>query len=162
MIKLREQEQHLERPFTNSIYTTFTVNMGPMSTTTAHVDNLNSPHVMCGVTSLGPYDHKKGGHFVLYDLKLIVEFPSGWTVVLPSATLRHGNTRIQDGERRYSITQYIPGSLFRWVRHGFRLAKDVPDNERMELDGTAEDRFREAWGLFSRFEDLAKDRSLFS
>lgn len=132
--------------------------MGPSATTTGHVDNLNSPSVMCACTSLGPYDHTKGGHFVYYDLKLIVEFPSGWTVILPSATLRHGNTRIQDGERRYSMTQYIPGSLFRWVRHKFRLAKDVPDAERVELDGTVEDRFREVWGLFSRVDELEKDR----
>lgn len=100
----------------------------------------------------------KGGHFVYYDLKLIVEFPSGWTVMLPSATLRHGNTRIQDGERRYSITQYIPGSLFHWVRHKFWLAKDVPDDERVELDGTVKDRFCEVWGLFSRVNELEKDR----
>lgn len=98
----------------------------------------------------------------MYDLKLIIEFPSGWTVLLPSATLRHGNTRVQDGERRYSITQYIPGSLFRWVRHRFRLAKDVPDEERAELDGTSEDRIRAAWSLFSKFDELASDRAIFT
>lgn len=136
--------------------------MGPSSTTTRHVDNLNSPLVMCGVTSLGPYDHKQGGHFVLYDLKLIIEFPSGWTALLPSATLCHGNTRIQEGERRYSITQYIPGSLFRWVRHKFRLAKNVPDEERAELDGTSEDRIRHAWSLFSKFDELEVDRAMFA
>lgn len=160
--ELRGRERHLDRPFGNSIYTTCTVNMGPQSTSTDHVDNLNSPHVMCGVTSLGPYDHKRGGHFVHYDLKLIIEFPSGWTVLLPSASLRHGNTRIQKGERRYSITQYIPGGLFRWVRHKFRLAKDVPDEERAELDGSSEDRIRQAWSLFSKFDELDGDRMRFA
>lgn len=136
--------------------------MGPSSTSKSHVDNLNSPLVMCGVTSLGPYDHKKGGHFVLYDLKLIVEFPSGWTVHVPSATLQHGNTCIQKGERRYSITQYIPGGLFRWVRHKFRLSKDVPDEERAELDGTSEGRIQQAWGLFSKVSELESDRATFA
>lgn len=99
---------------------------------------------------------------MLYDLQLIVEFPSGWTVHVPSATLQHGNTCIQKGERRYSITQYIPGSLLRWMRHKFRLAKDVPDEERAELDGTTEDRIRQAWSLFSKFDELESDRAMFA
>ncbi|EIM84578.1 uncharacterized protein STEHIDRAFT_132829 [Stereum hirsutum FP-91666 SS1] len=159
---LLDHHDDLDRPFTNSIYTTFTVNMGPSSACTEHVDNLNSAEVMCGVTSAGRYDHTKGGHLVLYDLKVIIEFPSGWTAFLPSATLRHGNTAIQAGETRYAITQYIPGGLFRWVRHGFRLAKNLSEVERLAMEGTSDDRLRMAYGLFSKFDELVKDRKPFT
>lgn len=159
---LLDHHPELERPFTNSVYTTFTANMGPSSATTNHVDPHNGAQTFCAVTSAGPYNYKKGGHLVLYDLGLIVEFPPGWTAILPSATIRHGNTRIQKGEKRYSITQYISGNLFQWVRHKFRLAKDVPEVERAALDGDSEQRLRDAYGLFSKVGDLAKDRELFA
>lgn len=134
--------------------------MGPNSYSVKHVDSHNSVLQQCPVTSAGTYDHRKGGHLVLWDLKLIIEFPPGWTALLPSATLRHSNTRIQEGECRYSITQYIAGSLFRWVRHGFRLAKNVPNAEREVLDGKPEDRLEYALGLFSKFQELEMDRRL--
>lgn len=134
------------------------MNMGPHSYSTDHLDSHNGVQQQCAVTSGGPYDPKFGGHLVLWDLKLIVEFPPGWTALLPSATLRHGNTRVRDGERRYSITQYISGNLFRWVRHKFRLAKNIPDAERRELDGTPEERLAFALSLYSKADELEADR----
>lgn len=97
---------------------------------------------------------------VLEDFKVIIDFPPGWTCLIPSACVRHGNTAIQAGERRYSFTQYISGNLFRWVRHGFRLASSLPDEERTTIDGTAEARLRETLSLFTVHGQYAKDREL--
>ncbi|KZP30363.1 hypothetical protein FIBSPDRAFT_908068 [Athelia psychrophila] len=74
----------------------------------------------CAVTALGDYDPTLGGHLILWDLKLIIEFPPGSTVLIPSAIFTHSNTAIQEGESRYSFTQYTSGGLFRWVEHGFQ------------------------------------------
>jgi hypothetical protein len=71
---------------------------------------------------LGNFDPTLGGHLVLWDLKLVIEFPPGSTILIPSATLRHSNVAIRKGETRYSFTQYTAGGLFRWVDQGFQSA----------------------------------------
>lgn len=53
-------------------------------------------------------------------MKLIIEFPAGSTIFIPSATLRHSNTAIGENETRSSFTQYTAGALFRWVDNGFK------------------------------------------
>jgi hypothetical protein len=37
--------------------------------------------------------------------------------------LRHSNVSIQQGERRYSFTQFTAGGLFRWVYNGNKSDK---------------------------------------
>lgn len=74
----------------------------------------------CARLTLGEFDHTKGGHLILWDAKLIIEFPAGSTIFIPSATLRHSNTPIQDGERRSSFTQYTAGGVFRWVDNEYK------------------------------------------
>lgn len=55
----------------------------------------------------------------MWDLKLIIRFLPGSTIMIPSAMLRHSNTPICSGETRYSYTQYTSAHLFRWVDNGF-------------------------------------------
>ncbi|KAI9429656.1 hypothetical protein H4582DRAFT_2064922 [Lactarius indigo] len=71
-----------------------------------------------------PYDSKWGGHLVLWDFKLVIEFPPGSTVLIPSALIKHSNTPVQTGETRFCIVQYAAGGLFRWVENGFRSDED--------------------------------------
>lgn len=61
---------------------------------------------------------------VLWDLRLVIEFPPGSTVLLPSAIIAHSNTPITQGETRYSFAQYTAGGLFRWVENNFMLTED--------------------------------------
>ncbi|EIM78970.1 uncharacterized protein STEHIDRAFT_70065, partial [Stereum hirsutum FP-91666 SS1] len=150
--------EELERPFANSVYTTFTANMGPKSAMFKHVDSQNDAHVWCAITNGGRFDFKKGGHMVLYDLKLIIEFPPGCTAILPSASVYHGNTAIGPEESRYSLTQYINGAVSRWIRHGFRPASALTRADRERLDGSAEDRCETVLGMFSNVDELVKDR----
>ena len=94
--------------------------MGPAVVTFPHKDLKNLSWALCAITSLGKYDHKKGGHLVLWELKLVVEFPPGATILIPSSVITHGNTAVQKGETRRSITQYNSSSLFGWNAHGNR------------------------------------------
>lgn len=97
----------------------------------------------CSVTPFGSYDYKRGGHLVLWDLKLVIEFPPGCTILFPSAVLSHSNVAIARHERRYSFAQYTAGGLFRWVDQGFQtkdqhwasLSAEELTKEKERLDG---------------------------
>ncbi|KAJ7937962.1 hypothetical protein B0H13DRAFT_1588208, partial [Mycena leptocephala] len=88
-------QPELRLPFDNSIFPTVAFNLGPDVVTPEHLDLLNNPYGMCGVTSNGKFDHTRGGHIYLKQLKTVCEFPSGSTVLLLSATCEHGNTSIE-------------------------------------------------------------------
>ncbi|EEB87712.1 hypothetical protein MPER_14848, partial [Moniliophthora perniciosa FA553] len=53
-----------------------------------------------------PFNYKLGGHLVLYELGLVIQFPPPSSIAVPSAIVGHGNTTIGEGEERYSLTQY--------------------------------------------------------
>ncbi len=120
---LEESDPQLKRNFNGNVFAAATFNLGPRVTTYPHLDHLNFAFGMCAITALGNYDYKKGGHIILWDAKLIIEFPPGSTILIPSAILRHSNVAVAQGETRYSLTQYSAGGLFRWVKCGFRTLK---------------------------------------
>ncbi|KAG0692936.1 hypothetical protein DFH29DRAFT_881896 [Suillus ampliporus] len=126
-------------------------------------NNQNFASGMCSITALGNYDPTKGGHLVLFDLGLIVQFPPGSTIIIPSAILRHGNVSISSGEKRLSFTQYFAGGLIRWVRYGLQTEANFK-RESPELWRIARHvrhiRVQEAAGYFSKAQDLCKDLSL--
>ncbi|RDX39928.1 hypothetical protein OH76DRAFT_1366997, partial [Lentinus brumalis] len=124
MDALLAADSSLRRNFVNNVFAAATFNLGPRAVTHVHLDHLNLAFGLCAVTALGNYDYKKGGHIVLWDAKMVIEFPPGSTILLPSAIIRHSNVAIQSGETRHSLTQYSAGGLFRWTRCGFRSQKD--------------------------------------
>ncbi|KAE9388857.1 hypothetical protein BT96DRAFT_960141 [Gymnopus androsaceus JB14] len=103
-----------------SVYSCFTVNFGPSFWSYIHTDSKNDPGACCAITAGGDYDPEKGGHLILWDLKVIIEFPPGCTILLPSALLCHSNIPPQKGKTRVSFTQYTAGSIFRWLDFGGR------------------------------------------
>ena len=112
------------------------------------------------VQSGGSFDHKTGGHLYLRDVGLVIEFPAGASILLPSAALRHGNTPTQPGETRTSVTQYAAGGLFRWVDQGFRTRRvmEAQDPDGAEaLDAEQDLRWREAVHRFSKADELQED-----
>ncbi|KAJ7790243.1 hypothetical protein B0H14DRAFT_3501918, partial [Mycena olivaceomarginata] len=78
-------------------------------------DVCNLPFGWCAVQSMGRFDPTLGGHLILWDLKMVIEFPAGALILLPSATIAHSNVPVQDGDERISFTQFSLGGLFRYV-----------------------------------------------
>ncbi|KAJ7020507.1 hypothetical protein C8F04DRAFT_974178, partial [Mycena alexandri] len=123
----QQRAKHLKRNFRAafSVFTTATFNFGPITVTLPHIDFGNLAWGWCVITALGWFDPDRGGHLILWDLKLIIRFPPGSSILIPSAILRHSNVKIQPGERRYSFTQFTPAGIFRWVYNGFRTDQDI-------------------------------------
>ena len=149
---------HLAKPFKNSVFPTVTFNCGPRVVTFEHVDSTNVPFGFCAILACGSYDYTKGGHLILFDLGLVIQFPPGSTILIPSGTLRHGNVPIQPQETRQSFTQYCPGGLFRWVAYRFKPVKKSSVDLKAYFEQTHVARCKRSVGLFSNIDDLEQDR----
>ena len=158
---LCDRDENLCRPFGNSAFAATTFNLGPRVETYVHTDHLNFAAGWCGVVALGNFDAATGGHMVLWDLGLLIEFPPGSLIFLPSAILRHANAAIAPHETRYSFTQYSAGGLFRWVECGFQSQKTL-EAQGGRLDGSGWSRWVEGirrlpniaeWGVAGRNYD---------
>lgn len=99
-------------------------NFGPQTCTHRHTDHLNIVYGGCPIFAIGDFDAKLGGHLVLWDLKLCIEFPPGSVIILPSALIEHSNLPVQAGETRMSFAQYSAAGIFRWVHNGFKSDLD--------------------------------------
>ncbi|KJA15174.1 hypothetical protein HYPSUDRAFT_149526, partial [Hypholoma sublateritium FD-334 SS-4] len=148
----------LRRNFSNSVWAASTFNFGPKAFSKVHRDYANLPYGWCSVTALGDFDPTKGGHLVLWELQLVIEFPPGSTVLLPSAAISHFNTPIRRGESRSSFTQYTAGGLFRWVAHGHQKAslylKDKTPKELRQIAEENKARCQLGLSLFSTLTDI--------
>lgn len=152
----------LFRPFPFSIFPCVHFNLGNNVTTLLHRDHANIIFGMCAIHALGRYDYKKGGHLILWDWKIIMEFPPGTTILIPSAAVAHGNTPLADpdNEERKSFTQYIPGGLIRRWSYGYRTEEEVKEQDPEEwrrLKKAADERWQTACGMFSKVEELHSD-----
>ncbi|KAJ7076921.1 hypothetical protein C8R43DRAFT_910598, partial [Mycena crocata] len=125
----------------DSVFTTATFKFGRRTATFPHIDFGNLAWGWCAITALGCFDPDKGGHLILWDLMLIIRFPPGTTILIPSAILRHSNVPVGSKETRFSFTQYTPAGIFRWVYNDFRTDADVEQNMcTNEQDQRREDR----------------------
>ncbi len=124
--QLYENTPDLKRifPADVSVYPTAAFNLGPNVWTYPHRDTLNLAFGWCAIQALGDFDPKKGGHIVLWELRLVIEFPPAALILLPSATITHSNTPVAEGNTRSSFTQYMPGGLFQWVDYGYCLVDE--------------------------------------
>ncbi|KAL0573748.1 hypothetical protein V5O48_008209 [Marasmius crinis-equi] len=152
---LLEKYPELQLPFYNSVFAAFTVNFGPRTVCLPHRDSKNLAFGWCAITALGNFDYTRGGHLVLWDLKLIIEFPPGYTIFIPSAVVCHLNTTIQPGEDRFSFTMYTAGELFRWAEHGYQTETDYKKTKQAKTDVPLNaTRWARGMDLFSSMEEL--------
>ena len=159
--KLSERYPDIGHPlFPRSIMPSAAFNIGKRVVTKKHVDSQNYPFGWCMVTALGNFDATKGGHLVLWDLKLIIEFPAGACICLPSALITHSNIPTKESETRMSFTQYCPGEIFRFIENGFKtdtiLKVENPDLF-LAIEKARELRIRQGFAMFSKIEDLIRD-----
>lgn len=161
--KLYEYYDNLRRVFPDSVFTAASANFGPQAFTHMHLDHANRPVGWCAIFATGKFDHVKGGHLILDELRLVIEFPSGSTVLIPSATCTHGNTPIGKDETRMVLTQYAAGGLFRFIEYGFRTWKSLladPEcaDDVRRLNEKRKTRGLDQLQLYSKYDELHEDR----
>ncbi|KAJ7839846.1 hypothetical protein B0H14DRAFT_2287903, partial [Mycena olivaceomarginata] len=125
--KLGSSHPNLRRPFVGSVFFCAAFNFGRSVWTFRHRDVLNLAFGWCAIQALGKFDATKGGHLVLWDLKLAIEFPADALILLPLATIAHSNIPVQDGEERISFTQFSAGGIFRYVDNGCKTANELAE-----------------------------------
>jgi len=157
--KLFDSNYTLRRNFKNSPWPAATFNFGPWTITFPHTDPGNLAFGWCAITALGKFDFRRGGQIILWDLGLVIDFPPGSTILIPSAVVRHSNTVIQASETRYSFTQYAAGGLFRWVKNGFCSDKTfvakATEKQMKQREAARERRWKDGVCLFSKLSELA-------
>ncbi|KIY53199.1 hypothetical protein FISHEDRAFT_33751, partial [Fistulina hepatica ATCC 64428] len=156
---LLSNDLSLVRNFASSVWAAIAFNLGPWTVTWRHRDTLNIPFGWCCITALGRFDYRKGGHLVLWDFGLIIEFPPGATVLIPSAIVEHSNTCISPDEVRYSLTQYSAGGLFRWVEQGLQMQKvqleSLDEDGLKSIKEASRKRWTDGLSYFSTLDELA-------
>ncbi|KAJ7106118.1 hypothetical protein C8R43DRAFT_1140605 [Mycena crocata] len=70
--------------------------------------------------ALGKYSSVHGGHVIFWDLGLVIAFPSGSTILIPTGLVRYSFVKVREGERRYSVLQWAGSGLTRWALNGGR------------------------------------------
>ncbi|KAJ7056523.1 hypothetical protein C8F01DRAFT_1211255 [Mycena amicta] len=133
-LALAEWAPALRLPFVGSVFAACTWNF--VTTVCApHVDFGNLAWGWCAITALGRFNPNRGGHLILWDLRLVIRFPPGSTIFIPSALLLHSNSPIQAGETRSSFVQYSAGGLFRWIDQGCQTQEEFEENASDEETG---------------------------
>ncbi|THU79338.1 hypothetical protein K435DRAFT_697978, partial [Dendrothele bispora CBS 962.96] len=147
----------LRRHFQTSVFGTCTVNFGPRTVSRPHRDGANLAFGWCAITALGNFDPNKGGHLILWDLGLVIRFPPGSTILIPSALIKHSNIPVQNGETRYSFVQYSAAGLFRWVYNGFKTDAEWESTstpgERVQRDEERRRRWEDGVRMFSNWSE---------
>lgn len=60
-----------------------------------HCNHLNLGPGACPIFAISDFDHTKGSHLVLWDLKLVIKFSLGSLIIILSALLKHSNVPIR-------------------------------------------------------------------
>jgi hypothetical protein len=113
---------------------------------------------MCLIGALSGFNANQDGHLMCWDYDLIIRFPPGCSILIPSTVVTHSNTPIQDGEERFSLIQYSAGGLFCWVNNSFQLdhswweSATAADIQRQEAERKA--RSAAALKKFSLWKDV--------
>lgn len=147
----------LRRIFPKSIFPACAFNFGPNVWTFLHRDVLNCPFGWCAIQALGPFDPTKGGHIILWELGLVIEFPPGSLILIPSVTITHSNVPVAQGDQRASFTQYAAGGLFRYVDYGFRKEADLKKQDKpfyAKICQLKPQRWEMGYNLLSKIEDF--------
>jgi hypothetical protein len=112
----------------------------------------------CSITAPGKFDFLRGGQMILWDLGLVIDFPPGSIILIPSAIIRHSNSTIEASETWYSFTQYAAEGFFPWIGNGFCLDKKIVAKATKEqMRQREEDRqrdWKDGLSLFSKLSEL--------
>ena len=157
---IRKELPSLRQPYDEAVgvYPSRSFNLGPQTTSSPHKDVANLASSWCSITAIGKFDPKLGGHLILEEIGLVVEFPPSSTILIPSALITHHNTPVNDNETRFSIVQYAAGGLFRWAANGFKTDRAWHENATAEMKEQRRRDDAERWqkflNMFTKYEEL--------
>jgi hypothetical protein len=157
LTQICNRDAKLKKNWDSNAYPCAAFNFGPEVRCKPHKDSGNSPKTLCAIQAVGCYDAAKGGHLYIRELQLLIQFPAGSTILIPSALLTHANTPVAKGEVRLSFTQFVPGGLFRYVDNGFKTEKQLKRKSRREYrEKVAEKagRWRRDMGVIPTLKEL--------
>ena len=148
----------IRRNYEGTAFASVTINFGPRTVSVPHRDWANLSWGWCSICSLGNFNPTKGGHLVLWDLKLVVQFPPGSSITIPSAMVQHSNTPIGLGETRYSVAQFNSAGLFRWVDNGFMTDSDwlqaASEEDKERRENARRVRWKAGLKMLSHYSEL--------
>ncbi|KAK7435867.1 hypothetical protein VKT23_019398 [Stygiomarasmius scandens] len=144
--RIHEDNPSLRRNFDNSVFAAANINI-EKAVAFPHVDYLNLLFGLCAVFPTGSFDYTRGGHLIIWELGLVIEFPPGTVILLPSALFKHSNTAIADSETRSSITFYSASGLFRWVHNGCMSDKEFKLRANQKTRRRWEEHRRDLWKI---------------
>ncbi|KAJ3712278.1 hypothetical protein C8R42DRAFT_324548 [Lentinula raphanica] len=155
---LQKWDPQLVPNFPGTAFAACTWNFGPAAVSYPHINDANVAFGWCSITALGDYNPDLGGHLILWDLDLVIRFPPGATILIPSALLAHSNVPIQEGEKRYAFVQFTAGGLFRWIDHDFQSVeqweKSASEAQRQQYEKDREARVKDGYNRFSNFSEV--------
>ncbi|PPQ82243.1 hypothetical protein CVT24_012927 [Panaeolus cyanescens] len=117
--RLAQKMPLLKWTFWRSVFLCATFNFGPNVTCVPHRDFLNLPFGWCAIIALGNYDYVLGGHLVLHDLRLVIEFPPPVPSFFKLFPLRFSPME----------TRPFKSGIFRYVENGFMCEGDLEKND---------------------------------
>ncbi|KAG6895497.1 hypothetical protein C0992_000997 [Termitomyces sp. T32_za158] len=150
---------YLRRIFPRSVFPAAAFNFGGHVFTKSHRDCMNYAVGWCAIQALGTFNPKKSGHLVLPNLKLVIEFPPGALILIPSAALTHANLPVAEGECQASFTQYCAGGLFCYIVNGYRTKTQLQNADLTEyarINNLKSTRWEDNLELYSTFDSSAR------
>lgn len=157
MDALLDNVPELSPPFPGCPFFAVGVNCGPRVCCKPHLDRANLSYGQCLIMPFGAFDWKKGGHLHLKEPNVTFEVRPGEIVFIPSASVTHSNTPLQDGETRYSIALYSPGYTFQYIDNAFQ--RQV--RKRPHGNAFSDRKWTCGWNLYTRVPSAAKSTTLF-
>ncbi|KAJ3913716.1 hypothetical protein F5877DRAFT_51850 [Lentinula edodes] len=129
----------LKRVFKDCCYAASQLNFS-RAATDPHLDFMNAFFLCCSIWNGGRFDYKRGGQFIMWSLGIVVEFPPGAGILVPSASVTHANVPIGPEEHRHSVTFFTAARILCWYFNGF-----MNDNQFL---AQASEMQREDWGRY--------------
>ncbi|KAJ7766824.1 hypothetical protein B0H16DRAFT_1717164 [Mycena metata] len=116
-------------PCSSSVFSAATVEFGP------HLQATNRRHQAGSwsiLVALGKYVGRLGGHIILWDLGLVVAFPPGSCILIPTGIIRYSFVKVRPHETRYSVVQWAGAGIGRWFGNGHRSDIEFAANATRE------------------------------
>lgn len=153
------QKMRIRPNFAGSVFLGAAFNFGSNVWAFKHRDQLNWAFGWCAITALGQFNASRSAQLILWELKLVIDFPHAATILLPSAVITHSNTVVHPDDQRSSFTQFSAGPIFRWVENGCRtedkFAEEDPEGYEVMMAAKA-GAIERRMAMFSTVDELCE------